>query len=237
MRGNLQDYLDVFMDVSGAREDLKNLWKEDPKILAMDLCEEIKKIRRMGQTECEFCGARFPEKDKKKDKRQLRRFCNPKCARLYVVGPRSDRFWKFVDKTSSSGPDGECWVWIGLKDRKGYGLFTINYKSVFSHRVSYADNIGPIPTGMLVCHKCDNPGCVRPDHLFIGTDADNMSDKTLKGRQAKGIAAGSSKLNDDKIRDILVSKNDAETIAKQYSVSATTIRMIKRRKTWKHVDV
>lgn len=89
-----------------------------------------------------------------------------------------DRFWSKVDKTSD--PNG-CWVWTAYKDPNGYGRF---YHGKLCHRISYEINVGPIDKGLCICHHCDNPGCVNPDHLFVGTHQDNMDDKKRKGRQA-----------------------------------------------------
>lgn len=88
------------------------------------------------------------------------------------------RFWRHVDKS------GDCWVWTArrAKGSKGYGLTTIGRVTVKAHRLSWQLANGPIPSGLHVCHRCDNPPCVRPDHLFLGTHQDNMADKVRKGR-------------------------------------------------------
>jgi hypothetical protein len=86
------------------------------------------------------------------------------------------RFWAKVDKTT------DCWLWTGGKHRQGYGQISIARKMALAHRVSYELEVGPIPPGMSVLHKCDVPGCVRPDHLFTGTQKDNMADCARKGR-------------------------------------------------------
>ena len=88
------------------------------------------------------------------------------------------RFWQKVDKT-----DG-CWEWTGSKKRRGYVEFFADGKTCLAHRWSYEAHNGPIPPGLFVCHKCDNPCCVRPDHLFVGTAKDNMQDCSKKGRLA-----------------------------------------------------
>jgi hypothetical protein len=90
-----------------------------------------------------------------------------------------ERFWAKVDKS------GECWVWTGTtKERFGlrYGYFYANGKNVRAHRLAAEMKHGPIPEGMVVCHRCDNPPCVRPDHLWIGTRSENQTDMWLKGR-------------------------------------------------------
>lgn len=93
--------------------------------------------------------------------------------------PIEPRFWAKVDKTDGDG----CWLWTGSR-RHRYGEFWVNGKREYPHRVSFELANGPIPAGLVVCHKCDVPLCVRPDHLFIGTLADNFADMRAKGRGA-----------------------------------------------------
>jgi ribosomal protein L40E len=92
--------------------------------------------------------------------------------------PWRERFWSYVDKS------GDCWEWTGCDNGHGYGVFGVANDSKAAHRVSYEMEHGPIPEGMEVCHHCDNPCCVRPSHLFLGTQADNMRDMYSKGRQS-----------------------------------------------------
>jgi hypothetical protein len=91
--------------------------------------------------------------------------------------PVEERFWEKVDKT------GDCWVWKAHLLYNGYGRFSINLKTEYSHRVSWFLEYGEWPKGKHVTHICDNPACVRPDHLVLGTVADNMADRNAKKRQ------------------------------------------------------
>lgn len=90
------------------------------------------------------------------------------------------RFWEQVDTS------GDCWVWKGYTLPNGYGSISINGKHVFVHRFSYSLHFGKIPDELCVCHRCDNPPCVRPDHLWLGTQQDNIADRNRKGRTHRG---------------------------------------------------
>lgn len=147
----------------------------------------------------------------------------------------SQRFWPKVD--TSSGPD-LCWPWMGKSDPNGYGYFEAEgYRG--AHRVSYFLAYGAIPDGMFVCHRCDNPPCVNPGHLFLGTQADNMSDMWRKGRGASPFHARPlAKLTEEDVREIrrvVRSGVPQSEMAAKYGVSRPTISNLIARKTWAHV--
>ena len=158
--------------------------------------------------------------------------------------PISDRFWSKVDKTTGYGPNGDCWEWKGAKNETGYGIFGIEKKRLIkSHRFSFQLYNGDIPKsddyhGICVLHKCDNPGCVNPAHLFLGTQIDNIKDMTSKGRRkhAVGEKASSAKLTEAKVRAIRADKRGYRKLAKEYGVARQTIAGIKKFVYWKHLD-
>lgn len=96
---------------------------------------------------------------------------------------RIDKFWGNVDM--SCGED-KCWNWKGCRFPTGYGRSTVFKKNEYAHRTAFILSKGNIPDGLCVCHKCDNPSCCNPMHLWLGTDADNMHDRDAKGRNNKG---------------------------------------------------
>ena len=146
------------------------------------------------------------------------------------VGPSPEqRFWEKVFVQSED----ECWEWqAGGGD---YGRIQIDGRGASAHRFSYEIHNGPIPEGMFVCHACDNPGCVNPGHLFLGTQADNMADKVNKGRQASGPRNGNSKLTWDDIENIRANAMNLTLVelGELFGVSHENISFILRGETWK----
>lgn len=145
----------------------------------------------------------------------------------------SKRFWRRVDKSA------DCWVWTGSVTKKGYGIFSHDKgHSIHAHRFAYQEKHGPIPVGLKVLHRCDNPPCCRDEHLFLGTDADNAADREAKGRGAshKGELNGRSKLTWAKVDDIRRIRSEsgigAHRITKRFGIGRTTAQEIIDGKKW-----
>lgn len=154
---------------------------------------------------------------------------------LYRGLPSDVRFWKQVKKT-----DG-CWIWAGCVDKNGYGIFrgeVAGEKFNRAHRFSYALHTGDLLKGMHACHTCDNPRCVNPDHLWPGTNADNMRDKVKKGRNRVPVGEnhGRANLTEDQVRTILIDARPYAQIAADYGVAPSTIGSIKQRVSWKNIE-
>lgn len=148
--------------------------------------------------------------------------------------PLSDRLMRSIKKNKET----DCWEWQRGLFSNGYGQITINKKNTLAHRASYEEFVGSIPEGILVLHKCDNPICINPDHLFLGTNQDNMTDMVNKGRSARGEKNGRAKLTESEvafIRRKLSEGKDAFDLSEQFNVSLSTIGKIQSYQTWKFV--
>lgn len=152
------------------------------------------------------------------------------------VTAMEDRFWEKVEKGSN------CWEWTASKDNDGYGQIGYqNGEMIRAHRYSWILHFGEIPDGLFVCHHCDNPSCVRPDHLFLGTALANNRDKIRKGRakNCRGESSGLSKLTDEQVAQIrrlyVPGKISQYALAKKFSVAVSNINNIVHRKTWTHI--
>lgn len=152
--------------------------------------------------------------------------------------PAEERFWAYVKKLPG---ENACWEWQKFKGPKGYGVFGTGGcgKTELAHRYGYRLQNGDFPEDLQVLHKCDNPSCVRGDHLFVGTHMDNMNDRDSKGRQPRGSRAGAAILTEDQVRGIRFKreyyKTPLKTLAQEYGVAPTTISGITNYRKWKHV--
>jgi hypothetical protein len=135
--------------------------------------------------------------------------------------------------------NGGCWDWNGSADAKGYGRLNIGNKPVLAHRASWEAFRGQIPNGSYVLHKCDNPRCIRPEHLFLGDQQMNMEDKMKKKRHRYGVSKGTdhgcSKLTEQQVLEIRASSGPSRIIAEQYGISGRQVRDIRALKVWKHL--
>lgn len=191
---------------------------------------------------CLFCGKNFVfsySQVRINYKEGLGAYCSRSCRSRDQLSDPEERFWRQVRKGRG---ENNCWIWIGHRSKSGYGRFSLlregKWHSLSSHRYTYEITSGPLVLGELVLHRCDNPPCVRPDHLFLGTQEDNIADKTIKQRQAVGERVATSKLTETKVRLIRSGTQDGFTyteLANTYHVSISTISKICNHQTWKHV--
>jgi len=149
----------------------------------------------------------------------------------------ADRIAKFHTQYSVDQKSG-CWVWRGSM-RRAYGVFHDHQQRISAHRASWFIHNGKIPKGKLVCHHCDNPICVNPSHLFLGTDTDNNQDKSKKGRargnENKGEKANNVLLTECLVRKIRTSKLRPFEIAKKMGLKYGTVLSVIKRNNWRHV--
>lgn len=131
-----------------------------------------------------------------------------------------------------------CWNYTMYKDKRGYGRTTYKNKTWLLHRLSYYLFRGKFKKDKYICHKCDNTSCINPDHLFVGTQKDNMQDMISKGRDGFGENHPCAKLNEKQVKDIRKKIKfglSLREIAKQYDVNFTSIRSIKHYRAWKYI--
>jgi hypothetical protein len=154
--------------------------------------------------------------------------------------PVEQRFWQYVNKTDS------CWLWTGATRDFGYGVINMggaHGKAECSHRLSWIIHNGDIPSGMCICHKCDNPLCVNPNHLFLGTRSDNNKDMQSKGRydkikRPKGEKHGRSKLTNEQVFSLRQDRKSGmvyRELSQKYNISIASAQRIAIGKDWKHI--
>ncbi|MFA7238188.1 MAG: HNH endonuclease [Phycisphaeraceae bacterium] len=149
-----------------------------------------------------------------------------------IQNPKSHLLSK-ISKTETG-----CWEWTGYLNEKGYGRLRIQGRHLYAHRLSYELFCGPLTDEQMVCHKCDNPMCCNPEHLFLGTRGDNIRDAKAKGRNNRGVRNRSAKLTDDDVRAIRSARASGmlqKDIASQYGLHKNMVYYICTRKNWGHV--
>lgn len=176
----------------------------------------------------DLCATHYKQKLEGKELRELK---------LQYHGlSESDRFMQRVMKNDIT----KCWNWTGSRMKNWHGNWrNSDGNNELVHRASWRIFVGELPNGMCVCHKCDNPLCVNPDHLFLGTQSENAHDMWNKGRARPGISKGEkhgmSKLTAEIVKDIRNSNLTGIELAKKYGITATTVCDVKKRRTWDHI--
>ncbi|MCW7540703.1 HNH endonuclease [Aquabacterium sp. A7-Y] len=149
--------------------------------------------------------------------------------------PLVERFWEKVQRRE----DDECWLWVGSIDTRGYGSIGADGGKPLmrAHRVAYQLEVGPIPAGLVVCHRCDNRACVNPRHLFVATQRENVLDMIRKGRRhsSAGERSPFARLTAEQVLAIRGDSRPPKVIRAEYGISKTGLRSIQRRKTWSHL--
>lgn len=166
----------------------------------------------------------------------IQNYCSHHCQN----GEALERFWSRAKPVESG-----CWEWTGMKllpPNLPYGRFKYFGKEIRAHRLSWMLSGRQIPKGMIVCHKCDNPKCVNPEHLFVGTYKDNMEDASKKGRMWSpgntttcGEIHPKAKLTEEAVRFIRSSSLSSRLLGIKFNVHRSAIKGVRRFKTWKHV--
>lgn len=158
--------------------------------------------------------------------------------------PVAERFWKKVDTT------GDCWLWTAsVRGSNHYGAFWLGGRHQPAHRVAWELTFGPVPDGFLVCHTCDVPLCVRPEHLFLGTPADNTADMIRKGRKSnaphletrrRGSSHPQSRITEQEVRELRREWLDGETtgyLSAKYGLTTSAAHRAAIGRTWSHVPI
>lgn len=203
-------------------------------------CSGAYRTAQLERVLCDHCGNVIEHYVRPSEDRQ-NSFCGTICHDLFRIASRQKklvkRFWKYV--VMSDG----CWGWSGTLDEKGYARVRTwvddRWIPRLAHRVSWELHRGPIPDGMSVLHTCDNPPCVKPEHLFLGTQLDNVRDCIAKGRRPVGEQSATAKVTEAQVIEMrqrfAAGEHNFNMFGREYGISAIEARAIILKERWKHL--
>lgn len=186
---------------------------------------------------CQSCGRAYSIESYRK----TQRYCSVRCVGDSRARPIDERFW---EKVLKAGP-AECWPWTAVVNDRGYGMVRVDARrpTKLAHRIAYELAHGVDPGPLKVCHSCDNPSCVNPAHLWLGTDADNLADMRRKGRagdefsgRKRGVDHHAAKITEAQAREIITATDPTNAaIARRMGLPYKTVSHIRQGNTWRHL--
>lgn len=182
---------------------------------------------------CAVCGDLFLVPQRSASQTTCSRVCSGEARHTRWDSP--ERMLAYILERIIPLPWSGCWIWDKCIDAKGYGVIGSKGRQIKATHLALMTKGTTVPSGMAACHICDIPSCVNPEHLFVGTHLDNARDSVKKDRRAKGQNNGFATLTINNVLAIRDDPRSASVLAKCYNVGATTIWLVKNRKTWRHV--